>query len=115
MEYENTIDDVLEGLAENNYNIAVEVLSLPEKIRGFGHVKESNRARAKREEEQLMAEFRIAVMHAPEGHDAKSNVLTKSNNLNSGSKRTDTKTGTEKISAVNIDDKKDLTDQEMES
>jgi len=115
MEYENTIDDVLEGLAENNYNIAVEVLSLPEKIRGFGHVKERNRVQAKREEEQLMAEFRMAAMHASEGHDAKSNVLTKSNNLNSGSKRIDTKTGTEKISAVNIDDEKVLTDQEMES
>lgn len=113
MEYENTIDDVLEGLAEDNYNIAVAVLSLPEKIRGFGHVKERNRVQAKQEEERLMAEFRMAAMQITEDPG------TKNNNLNSSAKRIDNeqfgKTVPVKISAVNIDDKKVLTDQEMES
>jgi indolepyruvate ferredoxin oxidoreductase len=58
-EYEQTVGDILEGLHKDNHAIAVEVLSLPEKIRGFGHVKEQSRVHAKTREEQLMAAFRM--------------------------------------------------------
>jgi indolepyruvate ferredoxin oxidoreductase len=60
IEYENTVNDVLEGVNHHNYQTAIEVLMLPEKIRGFGHVKEKNRIYAKQREEQLMAEFRMS-------------------------------------------------------
>ena len=59
-EYEWTLGEVIEGLDQSNYQTAVEIASLPEKIRGFGHVKEYNRLQAKEREEQLMAAFRFA-------------------------------------------------------
>lgn len=72
-EYEQTVEDILEGLHNHNYEIAIEVLSLPEKIRGFGHIKEQNCIDAKRREEQLMAAFRmkpIPTSDSQHGHDA---------------------------------------------
>lgn len=47
VEYEQTLADVLEGINEHNYQTAIEIASLPEKIRGFGHVKEHNRKMSK--------------------------------------------------------------------
>lgn len=65
VEYEQTITDVLEGLTEHNYQKAVEIASLPEKIRGFGHVKENNRKMAKEREVQLMAAFKDSPVTIP--------------------------------------------------
>ncbi len=38
-EYETLIKDILENVTPKNYDIAVELASLPEHIRGYGHVK----------------------------------------------------------------------------
>ncbi|MEH6466026.1 MAG: indolepyruvate ferredoxin oxidoreductase family protein [Porticoccus sp.] len=65
VEYEQTLADVLDGLNEHNYQTAVEVVSLPEKIRGFGHVKEHNRKMAKEREVQLMAAFKDSPVTIP--------------------------------------------------
>lgn len=68
-EYEWTLGEVLEGINQSNYQTAVEVVSLPEKIRGFGHVKERSRILAKEREEQLMTAFRISPVTIVEAAD----------------------------------------------
>ena len=42
---------------KDNYDIAVEIASLPQKIRGFGHIKEANRIRAERQKDKLQDRF----------------------------------------------------------
>ncbi len=54
-DYEALVDKVLGALSPGNHQIAVALLSLPEKIRGYGHVKEAAIAKAKQEEAQLLA------------------------------------------------------------
>ena len=46
-EYEAVIDEIVARLTPANHAIAVELASLPLEIRGFGHIKEANLARAK--------------------------------------------------------------------
>jgi indolepyruvate ferredoxin oxidoreductase len=60
-EYQKTIDDLLARLTLDNYELAVEIAALPERIRGFGQVKERNIVRAK----QCEAELRAAFSGAP--------------------------------------------------
>lgn len=57
-DYEALIDEVLAKLDAENHALAVALLSLPEKIRGFGHVKLRHIAAAKAEEAELLAQFR---------------------------------------------------------
>jgi indolepyruvate ferredoxin oxidoreductase len=47
-----------------NYDIAVEIVSLPEQMCGYGHVQAANVARAKQREAQLMAHFRSKAARA---------------------------------------------------
>ena len=57
-DYEAMLDEVLEKLTPENHAIAVGLAAIPEKIRGFGHVKMRNLASAKAEEAALFARFR---------------------------------------------------------
>ena len=41
-DYKNIILEIGKKLTVNNYNIAVDIASFPDQIRGFGHVKEKN-------------------------------------------------------------------------
>jgi indolepyruvate ferredoxin oxidoreductase len=56
-QYQQTIDTLLAGLTPDNYQFAVEIAALPERIRGFGHVKAHNIVRAKQCESELLAAF----------------------------------------------------------
>ncbi|MGH7028902.1 MAG: DUF6537 domain-containing protein, partial [Stellaceae bacterium] len=58
-EYEAVIDEIVAGLAVANHPTAVALAQLPLEIRGFGHVKEANRARAKAKEAALLAQLRL--------------------------------------------------------
>ena len=49
-DYEAVIDEIVARLTPANHAVAVELASLPLEIRGFGHVKEANLARAKAKE-----------------------------------------------------------------
>ena len=42
VDYEETIKTVCSSLNNDNYPLAVQIASLPEKIRGYGHVKEAS-------------------------------------------------------------------------
>ena len=57
-DYEAMIDEILEGLSPQKHAIAVALASIPEKIRGFGHVKARHLVPAKAEEADLLAKFR---------------------------------------------------------
>jgi indolepyruvate ferredoxin oxidoreductase len=56
-EYRATVDGLLPGLTAANLAQAVAIASIPEDIRGFGHVKERNLKAAKRKEADLLAAF----------------------------------------------------------
>jgi indolepyruvate ferredoxin oxidoreductase len=57
-EYEAVLDEIAKGLTSQNHAVAIELAALPMEIRGFGHVKESNRERAKAKEANLLGRFR---------------------------------------------------------
>jgi indolepyruvate ferredoxin oxidoreductase len=57
-DYEVLLAEILAGLSYENYELAVALASLPERIRGYGHIKMQNLATAKAEEAQLLAQFR---------------------------------------------------------
>jgi indolepyruvate ferredoxin oxidoreductase len=57
-DYEAMLEEVLERLTPENHAIAVGLAAIPEKIRGFGHVKMRHLAAAKAEEAALLAQFR---------------------------------------------------------
>jgi indolepyruvate ferredoxin oxidoreductase len=56
-EYRNTILSLLDRLDARNLALAVEIAGLPEKIRGFGHVKEKAVAQFREEREVLFGKF----------------------------------------------------------
>ena len=59
-EYEAVIEEITSRLSPANHPTAVELAALPLEIRGFGHIKQANLARAKAREAVLLAQFRSA-------------------------------------------------------
>ncbi len=59
-EYEATVAELLEHLDGENGKLAVEIASVPEHIRGYGHVKRRNLDEAKKKEAALLAAFRAS-------------------------------------------------------
>jgi indolepyruvate ferredoxin oxidoreductase len=57
-EYRASIDEILASLNAGNHAQALEIASLPEQIRGYGHVKERNLAAARLRWSELMAKWR---------------------------------------------------------
>jgi indolepyruvate ferredoxin oxidoreductase len=56
-EYEDTVERVLAGLTPHNHAIALELLSLPDEIRGFGHIKLASIAAARKKRDSLLSQF----------------------------------------------------------
>ncbi len=59
-EYETTVGRMLESLHPGNRALAIEIASLPERIRGFGHVKARNLDEAEQSRAQLLRAFEQA-------------------------------------------------------
>jgi indolepyruvate ferredoxin oxidoreductase len=59
-QYEKLIDEVLGRLSPQNYELAVSLASIPEYIRGYGHVKDRHLKDAKAREAALLERFRGA-------------------------------------------------------
>ncbi len=55
--YKDTMTGVIAKLNEDNHEIAVEIASLPDQLRGFGHVKEANLEKMEKELEKLLEKF----------------------------------------------------------
>ena len=58
--YERTVAALLDGLDHSNHALAIEIASLPERIRGFGHVKAKSIEGAQHREAELLERFRAA-------------------------------------------------------
>ena len=57
-DYESMLDQVLTALKPDNHHLAVGLAAIPEKIRGFGYVKERHLLAAKADEAALLEQFR---------------------------------------------------------
>jgi len=60
-DYEAMLGKVLGSLTPDNHAVAVGVAAIPEKIRGFGHVKQRHLAAAKADEAALLEQFRAGA------------------------------------------------------
>ncbi len=58
LDYEKTVAELLSELDAENHALAVEIASIPDRIRGFGHVKDASIRKAKSREAELIAAFR---------------------------------------------------------
>jgi len=63
-EYEATVQSLLQSLSRDNHSLAVEIASLPETIRGFGHVKAKSIEAARRKQAELTGRYRAAPVRA---------------------------------------------------
>jgi len=59
-EYEATVAELLERLDHDSHPLAVQIASIPEEIRGYGHVKERHLQVARAKGESLLAAWRGA-------------------------------------------------------
>ena len=57
-EYEELVEEIIDRLDAGNHATAVALASIPEQIRGYGHVKDAHLAEARRREAELLAIFR---------------------------------------------------------
>jgi indolepyruvate ferredoxin oxidoreductase len=57
-EYEALIAELLAALDHDNHRLAVALASIPEQIRGYGHIKDAHLERAKAREAELLEAFR---------------------------------------------------------
>jgi indolepyruvate ferredoxin oxidoreductase len=57
-DYEAILEEVLAGLTPENHHLAVGLAAIPEKIRGFGHVKQRHLVAAKADQAALLEQFR---------------------------------------------------------
>jgi indolepyruvate ferredoxin oxidoreductase len=72
-EYEDTLQVLVASLSADNFDLAVQIASLPEEIRGFGEVKLASCERVKRQERQLLDRFlKREYPHADEPGDGAS-------------------------------------------
>lgn len=56
-DYRDQVSNLLTKINRDNLNVAVEIAELPQKIKGFGHIKERNIKEAKKHEVLLMNKF----------------------------------------------------------
>jgi indolepyruvate ferredoxin oxidoreductase len=58
VDYEAVVEEMIAGLDDANHSVAVEIASIPDAIRGYGHIKLASLETAKRREVELLAAFR---------------------------------------------------------
>ena len=63
-DYEATLAEIADRLDAGNHALAVDIASIPERIRGFGHVKARHLEAARAREAELLAAFRHPAPHA---------------------------------------------------
>jgi indolepyruvate ferredoxin oxidoreductase len=64
-EFEGRIEEIVAKLNADNHATAVGLAGIPQKIRGFGHIKDRNLKVAKAEEADLLAKFRADPQPLP--------------------------------------------------
>jgi indolepyruvate ferredoxin oxidoreductase len=63
-DYETLVNELIAGLTPANHALAIALAKLPERIRGYGHIKDANLKTAKTEEARLLAQFRAPPQSA---------------------------------------------------
>ena len=63
-DYETLAEEVLAGLTRENHPLAVQLLNLPEQVRGYDVVKEAHIERADARKAELLVEFRKPAVAA---------------------------------------------------
>jgi indolepyruvate ferredoxin oxidoreductase len=63
-EYEGTVETLLRDLTRDNHALAVEIASLPEAIRGFGHIKAKSVSAARAKQTELMGRYAATPVRA---------------------------------------------------
>ncbi len=58
VDYEQTVGELLDGLNDDNHGLAVNIASVPDRIRGFGHIKLASVEAARACQADLLAEWR---------------------------------------------------------
>ena len=58
-DYEATLDRLLESLSAGNLDIAVEIASLPEHVRGFEQVREHHIEKVRAKHDELLAAYHL--------------------------------------------------------
>ncbi|BBM04221.1 indolepyruvate ferredoxin oxidoreductase family protein [Microbulbifer sp. GL-2] len=61
-EYEQLVDKVVGELNAQNHTAAIDLLSYPEEIRGYGHVKEANLVKVRHQRELALERFESPVL-----------------------------------------------------
>jgi indolepyruvate ferredoxin oxidoreductase len=64
-DFEARIEEIVAELTPDNHATAMGLAGIPQKIRGFGHIKERNLKAAKAEEAELLASFRAKRQPLP--------------------------------------------------
>jgi indolepyruvate ferredoxin oxidoreductase len=59
-DYRLLVEEILDSVTESNFEIAKRLLSLPEEIKGFGHVKEANVIQVRASWQELLHQYRTA-------------------------------------------------------
>src|SRR5690606_4833926 len=59
-DYFNLVDEFADRLSDHNLAVAIELASLPDDIRGFGHIKERNLAQVSMRRRELLQAYRQA-------------------------------------------------------
>jgi indolepyruvate ferredoxin oxidoreductase len=54
-EYEETVEQLLSGLSAENHASAIQIASIPEEIRGYGHIKAKSIVAARKKRDELMS------------------------------------------------------------
>jgi indolepyruvate ferredoxin oxidoreductase len=63
-EYEATVETLLQGLTRDNHALAIEIASLPEAMRGYGHIKTKSVEAARKKRGELLARYSAAPVRA---------------------------------------------------
>ena len=58
-DYQQLVAEVVKGLNHDNHPLALELLSLPEQVRGYGHVKDASLAEVNQRWQQLVQNWRF--------------------------------------------------------
>src|SRR5690606_6251727 len=73
-QYRGDIAALLQGLSAERLALAVEIASIPEGIRGYGHVKERHLEAARAKRAQLLAQWQAPAVTTAEGRVQRSPV-----------------------------------------
>ena len=63
VDYEKTIAELLDGINNDNHALAIRIASIPDQIRGFGHIKKERIDAARQCEADLLAQWRAASLY----------------------------------------------------